>query len=111
MPDAEVARTVCAADLMVLPFSQILNSGSALLALSFNVPILVPAQGTLIELAELVGPEWVRTYPDTLTPEILADALQWAAQPRPTPAPLDHFDWDSSGKATADFLRAIAQGN
>ena len=111
VPDAEVAQTVCAVDLMVLPFSRILNSGSVLLALSLNVPVLVPAQGTLVEVAELVGPAWVRTYPDTLTPEILADALQWAAQPRTTPAPLDQFDWDSSGKATADFLRAMARGD
>lgn len=75
------------------------------------VPVLMPAQGTLVEIVAPVGPEWVRRYPDTLTLKILADALQWAAQPRTTPAPLEHFSWETSGKATANFLRALAQGN
>jgi hypothetical protein len=96
------------ADLMVLPFRDILNSGSSLLALSFNGPILVPAKGSLTELAQTVGPEWVRTYPESLTPEILADAIVWAAKPRPSPAPLESYSWERCGKETAEFLRAVA---
>ena len=108
--DEDVPWTVGAVDLMVLPFTQTLNSASIILALSFNVPVLVPAEGSLVEVAEEVGPAWVRTYTGTLTPEILTAAIQWAAQPRPTPAPIDHHDWEVCGKKTADFLRAIAQG-
>jgi beta-1,4-mannosyltransferase len=41
-----------AADLIALPYKEILNSGSAILALSFDRPILVPAAGALAELSE-----------------------------------------------------------
>ena len=51
-----------AADLVVLPFSDIMHSGSAILALSFNKPVLVPARGALPELQTRVGAAWVQTY-------------------------------------------------
>ena len=54
----------------MLPFSDIMHSGSAILALSFNKPVLVPARGSLPELQALVGTDWVRTYVGELTPEI-----------------------------------------
>lgn len=106
--ESEIPWLIQRADLMVLPFRDILNSGSSLLALSFNIPLLVPAKGSLIELAQNVGPEWVRTYPETLTPEILADAIAWAAKPRPNPAPLESYNWERCGKETAEFLHAVA---
>ena len=107
-PESEIPWLIQRADLMVLPFLDILNSGSSLLALSFNGPILVPAKGSLTELAQTVGPEWVRTYPESLTSEILADAIVWAATPRPSPAPLESYGWQRCGKETAEFLHAIA---
>jgi beta-1,4-mannosyltransferase len=62
----DIQKYLRAADLVILPYTQILNSGSAILALSFDRPILVPACGTLIELGEIVGPNWV-TANSTLT--------------------------------------------
>ncbi len=59
-----------AADLVALPYRDILNSGSAILALSFDRPVLVPALGACAELAEQVGSEWVHT-----TPQLDASAL------------------------------------
>jgi hypothetical protein len=63
--------------------------------------------GSLIELEEFVGQDWVRTYQGELTAEVLSDAIAWATTPRPTPAPLEHYSWDVCGKDTAEFFRSI----
>jgi beta-1,4-mannosyltransferase len=67
-----------AADLVVLPFRQIFNSGSALLALSFEKPLLVPALGAMPELQTAFGSDWVRTYDGELTADQLQAAVEWA---------------------------------
>jgi glycosyltransferase involved in cell wall biosynthesis len=94
VPRATVHRYFGAADLVVLPFRDILNSGSALLALSLNCPILVPRHGAMFELAAEIGPEWVRTYCGDLTSSELAAALAWAVgTQRSSQAPLDRLNW------------------
>lgn len=94
VPDEEVQRYLRAADLVVLPFSEITNSGSALLALSFDRPVLVPSYGAMAELQALAGPDWVRTYSAELTPRVLDEALQWAHHRPAGAAPrLDPLEW------------------
>jgi glycosyltransferase involved in cell wall biosynthesis len=66
-----------AADLVVLPYREILNSGAAVLGLSFDRPVLLPDLGACRELGEQVGRDWVRTYLE-LSPEVLASALDHA---------------------------------
>jgi len=48
--DDEIQVILNAADIVVLPFSRILTSGSAILALSFARPVIVPRLGCLPEL-------------------------------------------------------------
>ncbi len=98
-----------AADLVILPYREILNSGSALLALSFDRPVLVPKRGALSELQTHVGEEWVRTYEGDLTSTQIQDALMWALNtPRPKQAPLDALDWKELAQQTIDAYKAIA---
>ena len=98
-----------AADLVILPYSEILNSGSALLALSFNRPILVPLRGSLAELQYQVGEEWVRTYAGEINSLQIEAALKWAlSTPRPAQAPLGAFDWKELAHRTIDAYHAIA---
>jgi glycosyltransferase involved in cell wall biosynthesis len=59
---ADVQKFLGAADLVVLPYTNILNSGCAILALSFNRPVLLPALGAMADLREMVGSDWVRLY-------------------------------------------------
>ena len=90
-----------AADLVVLPFSDIMHSGSAILALSFNKPVLVPALGALPELQACVGKEWVQTYQGELTPAILSAAAAWARNSDRGPCPdLSPFEWPHIVQAT-----------
>jgi beta-1,4-mannosyltransferase len=101
VPREQVQLYLRAADLIVFPYRDILNSGSALLALSFDCPILVPERGTMAELRETVGAEWVRTYRGELDPETLIEAMTWAtATPRDPDLLLRQLDWDAIGRQT-----------
>ncbi|MBW4513454.1 MAG: glycosyltransferase family 4 protein [Scytonematopsis contorta HA4267-MV1] len=98
-----------AADLVVLPYREILNSGTALLSLSFNCPVLVPKRGAMGELQNIVGSEWVRTYEDNITPEEIAGALEWALNtPRAKQAPLENFDLNKLAQQTIEAYNLIA---
>jgi glycosyltransferase involved in cell wall biosynthesis len=94
-----------AADVVVLPYREILNSGSAILALSFNRPVLVPRRGAMSELAKFVGDEWVQTYSGDLTVNALETSLNWATNTvRPPLAPLESLDWrEISAKTVKAF--------
>lgn len=97
-----------AADLVVLPFRKILNSGSAILALSFDRPVLVPDLGSLRELQEMVGPDWVRLFKGDLDAATLAEALDgFLPLPRPDRAPLEALSWDRIGAAQSAAYRAL----
>lgn len=101
VPRERVQFYLRAADLIVFPYRDILNSGSALLALSFDCPILVPERGTMAELRDTVGAEWVRTYGGDLEPETLKGAMAWArTAPRDPEKLLRQLDWDTIGQQT-----------
>ena len=54
--DADLQYFVRAADAVVLPFRDVLTSGSAILALSFGRPVIVPRLGNMVEVVnEEVG--------------------------------------------------------
>src|SRR5207253_2551648 len=72
--DSDLQTYLKAADLVVLPYRRIMHSGSALLALSFGRPVLVPDQGSLAELRAHVGAEWLRLYRGELTGATLREA-------------------------------------
>jgi beta-1,4-mannosyltransferase len=91
---------------VVLPFRDITNSCTALLALSFDRPVLVPALGAMAELQALVGDEWVRTYDDELTPDLLARALDWAVRRPPGVPRLDALDWPEIARRTLSVYLA-----
>ena len=105
VPDERLQEWFRAADLCVLPFREILNSGSAILSLSFDLPILVPDRGAMAELGELAGSDWVRTYSGNLTVPVLDQAMRWATSAhRSRHASLERLEWKSIG---ADFTRDL----
>lgn len=67
IPDDSVQTYMNAADFVVLPFRDILNSSSVLLASSFGRPVIAPALGCLPEvLTEDAGIIYNPTEPDAL---------------------------------------------
>jgi len=108
VPDDAMQGFLNAADLVVLPYEDILHSGSALLALSFDRPVLVPDRGAMSELQDHVGADWVRTYDGALTADALADGLQWATTTeRPATAPLEALEWPVLARQTLALYRTV----
>lgn len=102
LTDQEVEQRIDASDAVVLPYRAILNSGSALLALSRNRPVLAPRLGALEELASEVGEGWLHLYDGALTREVLDDFLTWLHHRGRRPEPnLSGRDWRDVGRQAA----------
>lgn len=76
LDDQSLAQAVSALDVMVLPYRAALNSGAAMLSLSFGVPLLAPRIGPFRSLAER---GYCRTY-DGSDPSGLSRALREAPE-------------------------------
>lgn len=108
VPKERVQHYLRAADLVVFPYREILNSGSALLALSFERPILVPERGAMAELRDAVGGEWVRTYAGEPTAATLVGAMAWVrATPRDPARLLRDLDWEEIARQTLEAYEAV----
>ena len=107
--DDEMQVMLNACDLAVFPYREILNSGSAILALSFDRPVLVPAKGAMAELRHLVGPEWVMTYEGELDEKVLQDALRWAiGTARHATCDLHSLGWETVAAQTLAAYQSVA---
>lgn len=79
--DSDVQYFFNASDLIVLPFKNILNSGSAMLALSFKKPLLCPNKGSLVELANIFGDKTIITY-EKFNSKVIEEALAVSLPPQ-----------------------------
>jgi beta-1,4-mannosyltransferase len=106
--DAELAREVSASELVVLPFVKTTTSGSMLLALSLDRPVLVPRTPYFEQIATEVGNGWVATYEGPLTKDALSIAMETVRSNPPLDRPdLSARDWDRIGSLHAEaFERA-----
>ncbi len=75
LSDAELVREVSEAELVVLPYPEMHNSGGVLAALSLDRPVLVADNEVNRELAAEVGPGWLLSYEAPLRARHLSDAL------------------------------------
>jgi beta-1,4-mannosyltransferase len=106
VPDDELQYWLRAADLSVLPYRRVTNSGSAHLALSFDLPVLVPDEPVFEELENLVGARWVKRFNGDLSADHLAAAIAWARGPKLRPD-LSALDWQIIADQTALFYRSV----
>lgn len=105
--DDELVAAAGEAELVVLPYPEMHNSGSVLAALSLGRPVLVPDNDFNRALAEEVGDEWVLRFSGPLTAEAIASALDRAAERDPASSPrLDARDWDQSVELHVRAYRA-----
>jgi glycosyltransferase involved in cell wall biosynthesis len=108
VPDDQIQIYLRACDLIVLPFTDVLNSGSALLALAFDRPVLVPLLGAMGELRAEAGEAWVRTFTGALTASELSDAFTWARNRRGDRCRmLEDLSWASVARRTLDAYVAL----
>ena len=110
LSDAEMAEQVGLAELVVLPYREMHNSGGVLTALSLGRPVLVPDNEVNRRLAEEVGPGWVHRYPGDLTGADLLTALAAGRQREPGALPdLSRREWADTGlRHLAAYRRALA---
>jgi beta-1,4-mannosyltransferase len=101
--DREVPIYMGAADAVVLPFDSILNSGSVLLALSFNRAVVAPRLGSLPEIQQRVGARWLNLYDGALSAKHLEAAMQRGVTAEDETVDLSAFDWDTITQQTLDF--------
>lgn len=73
--DAELAGEVGQAELVILPYHEMHNSGTILVALSLDRPVLAPRTPPNEALAAEVGPGWVILFDGELTPDVIRDAV------------------------------------
>lgn len=108
--DAELAVVLGESELVVLPYRHMHNSGSALMALSLDRPVLVPAGEVNELLGQEVGPGWVHQYEGDLTPEALSRAVDAVRSAPPQGSPdLSAREWAPSARAHAEaYRRAVA---
>jgi beta-1,4-mannosyltransferase len=106
--DAKFEALVDSGDAIVLPYRNILNSSAALFALSRNRPVLAPNIGSLPELRETVGSEWIYLYDGEFSQDVLIDFIAWMRiTKRRQVAPLDSYAWSRIGQDLGDFIELI----
>lgn len=106
LSDAELVGLATEAELVVLAYRFMHNSGSALAALSLDRPVLVPDTAANARLAAEVGEGWVLRYQGELQPSDLVRALTEVRNGRTDSRPnLDARSWDRVGAAHAACYR------
>lgn len=108
--DRRLAVEVSEAEMVVLPYDDMHNSGALLLALSLNRPVLVPSNAVTEALRLEAGEGWVRTYEGPLTTELLAKGLSVSRTDPPADGPdLSHRSWSEIGAAHLSAYRTAVQ--
>ncbi|KAB7764045.1 glycosyltransferase [Xanthomonas maliensis] len=94
-----LAREVSEAELVVLPYRQMHNSGTLLLALSLARPVLAPWSESNAAIAEEVGPGWVFLYEGDFDAALLGGMLDTVRAAQRGAAPdLSQRDWPRIGQ-------------
>lgn len=110
VPQNDLEAALDLSDGVVLPYRKILNSGAALFALSRNRPVMAPRLGTLPELKDEIGRDWVHLYAgDDICEQ---DLRNFAAEIRRATAPvadLSHYEWGPIGDSIGDFFDQLTQ--
>jgi beta-1,4-mannosyltransferase len=98
-----------AADVVVLPYCKILNSGSTILAMSFGKPIIAPHMGSL---PEILGDAGQLLY-NAANAQGLSGALQKSFDcdlvrlSQLTVEACDRLDWDAIGRKTVQVYQGL----
>ena len=103
----EVCGLFQVADAVILPYLNILNSGTAILALSMRRPVVAPRIGSLPELQENYGKNWVFLYDQPLNQSVIENVLTWLQTRQNTELDLSPLDWQPLAQQTAAFYRQL----
>ena len=107
--DQTLADEVAEAEIVVLPYRVMHNSGAALLALSLDRPVIVPSSPATALLAAEVGEGWVTRFDGRLdAPALSALVEQVRSSPRSARPDLSARDWSAlAGQLVAAYETAL----
>ncbi len=108
--DAELVEEVGEAELVVLPYPEMHNSGAVLTALSLDRPVLVPDNPVNQRLAAEVGTRWVRTFSGPLDGDTIERTVAELREEAPDGRPhLSDRDWSRIAEQhVSAYRRALA---
>jgi beta-1,4-mannosyltransferase len=109
VPDHTLSCLLERALLVVTPFRRVLNSGSVIHALSAGRPVFAPFSGGLRELAQQVGPDWMRELTTPLDSAQLASAVAWAAEREISGEPDLGPTWSETAAAVRSWLEDLSE--
>lgn len=108
LPYEEIERAIDDADGVVLPYTAILNSGSALLSLSRNTRVLAPRIGSLPELQSDVGEDWLTLYDGAISRDAIERfAGSLSSRPTSPECNLEAYSWDRVGQDVSRLIHAV----
>lgn len=100
LDDAALVAELTAAELVVLPYREMHNSGMTLAALSVDRPVLVPDNEVNRRLSDEVGPGWVHRFSGELTADALTRTADAVRSGPPAGRPdLSGREWADTGRA------------
>jgi beta-1,4-mannosyltransferase len=110
VPQRDLETALDESDGVVLPYRKILNSGAALFALSRNRPVMAPSLGTLPELQDEIGHDWIRLYSgaDIAEDDLRAFSRQ-LRQSTTTVADLSLHEWAPIGESIGAFFDELSE--
>jgi len=97
--DEELVHEVGRAEMVILPYQEMHNSGAILVAMSLGRPVLAPRTPSNSALSAEVGPGWIIEYDGDLTPNVILDGLETVRRRERSVEPnLAERDWDHVGR-------------
>jgi beta-1,4-mannosyltransferase len=108
LEESELYTEIALSSGIVLPYSDMANSGAALLALSVGRPVLVPATPSTEELRDEVGAAWVHLFEGEITTQAVA-AFAAAGVPDGEPD-LEAREWSHVSELHDGFYRQLLAG-
>lgn len=109
VPDDDLLTYIAASDIVVLPYKEILNSASLLLALACRRRVICPDSGSLGEIAKAIGDDWMFTYDGPFNGATLKAAYEKYGQTVPSAdlSYMDRFAWPKVAAETLDFFSEV----
>ena len=116
VPDGEIQTYMNAADVVVLPFTDVLTSGSALLAMSFAKPIIAPRVGCIPEIVGCDGGFLYRAdcetgLADSLTAAIAIPGSRLGEMGTRNFKAVQPLNWDAVAERTFGVYKAAVGAN
>lgn len=111
LDDVELTTEITEAEIVVLPYTNMHNSGALLLALSLDRPVIAPWTESNVAIRDEVGAEWIHLFKGPLDQKklrALIDAIRITR--RAVPPDLSMRNWDTAGRQHYDaYLKAISR--